>query len=342
MAIRRHQENKKTFHIPHIHIITNVDPFSFHALLDGLNLKKTGWVIVSKSGYTVETVMQFLTILPKLKQELGEGAIKNHVVAITEPYDNPLRILATQYNIRVLNHNPDIGGRYSVLSVVGMLPTLIAGLDAERVRDGAKSVLLPMLAGLNLRDFPPAIGAAISVGLYKYHDISSSVMLAYSDRLGSLSRWYRQLWAESLGKEGKGITPIYAMGPVDQHSQLQLWLDGPKDKMFTVMGAPLASGGAPVSVDLLKNNDDIDYLKNCTLGDLMEASRKATMQSLINKGLPVREMSLSCIDEFSVGALMMHFMLETIFSARLLGVNPFDQPAVETGKKLIRQYLNNL
>ena len=87
---------------------------------------------------------------------------------------------------------------------------------------------------------------------------------------------------------------------------------------------------------------DIDYLKNCTLGDLMEASRKATMQSLINKGLPVREMSLSCIDEFSVGALMMHFMLETIFSARLLGVNPFDQPAVETGKKLIRQYLNNL
>ena len=323
------------------HIVTNIDPFSFGALFDNLDYSKTGFIVISKSGGTVETVMQFLSILPKLRQTIGDASIKDFVTLITEPGHNPLRRIGARFDIPVLDHDPNIGGRYSVLSLVGMLPAMIGGLNAVDVREGAEAVLKGALNAKSGDECPASIGAAISVGLNQHNNITGTVMLAYSDRLGSLARWYRQLWAESLGKQGLGTTPIYGTGPVDQHSQLQLWLDGPSDKMFTVLGGPLTEGSAPIDADLA-NDPALSYMVGRTMGDLMEASRRATVETLATAGKPVRQVTVDEINATSMGALMMHFMLETIFAAHILGVDPYDQPAVEQGKILARKYMADM
>lgn len=326
---------------PALHIVTNIDPFTFDGLFRQLNPRTTGLIVISKSGGTAETVLQFLSVLPIFRDAVGEDGLKRRVVMITENTDNPLRRIAARFDLTCLDHDPNVGGRYSVLSIVGMLPAMIAGLPPEPVREGARAVLMDTLSSSSSIETAPIKGAAIAVGLNRYCGVHGSVMLAYSDRLGSVSRWYRQLWAESLGKNGMGTTPIYGTGPVDQHSQLQLWLDGPPDKMFTVLGGPLAAGGAPVDSDLA-DTAGINYAKDRTLGDLMEASRRATAATLAKHGRPVRLLNMQQINGESMGALMMHFMIETILSARIMGVDPFDQPAVEHGKKLARQYMADL
>jgi glucose-6-phosphate isomerase len=325
---------------PKLHIITNVDPFVWERMIRQLDYRRTGIVVISKSGGTTETMMQFLSLLPVVLTQLDEDELPRHVTVITEPGDNPLRGLAKRYGLPALDHDPKVGGRYSVLSVVGMLPTLIAGLDAAETRAGAQAVLKQAFASLDdPAACPAAVGAAVSVGLQSQRGIGASVMLAYSDRLGSLARWYRQLWAESLGKDGQGTTPIYATGPVDQHSQLQLWLDGPADKMFTVLGGPNDLDGAAIHPSLAED-PRLGYLSGRSMGDLMAASRRATAETLAARGRPVRRIDMARIDEGSMGALMMHFMLETVLAADLMGVDPFDQPAVEQGKVLIRKYLS--
>ncbi len=323
---------------PNLHIVTNIDPFSFSALFDNLDYEKTGFIVISKSGATVETVMHFLSILPNLKQTIREDQLKSCVTFITEPGNNPLRRIGEKYKIPILDHDPKIGGRYSVLSLVGMLPAMIGGLDAIETRQGAMSILSNTLEVTKPLNSPPSVGAAISIGLNQHNDITNTVMLSYSDRLGSLARWYRQLWAESLGKQGKGTTPIYGTGPVDQHSQLQLWLAGPDDKIFTILGGPLSQGSLPIAPELC-DDPELSYMRDRTMGDLMEASRIATAKTLVAAGKPVRHITVNEINAHSMGALMMHFMLETIFSASLLGVDPYDQPAVEHGKILTRQYM---
>lgn len=327
---------------PTLHIITNVDPFVFDRLISRLDFGKTGVIVISKSGGTTETMMQFLAVLPRLRAQIGDAALAEHVTLITEPDPRPLRALGERFGLPVLDHDPAVGGRYSVLSLVGMLPTMIAGLDAAAVRAGAEALLSRALdPTARPQDLAPALGAAVSVGLHRRRGVGASVMLAYSDRLGSLARWYRQLWAESLGKQGQGTTPIYGTGPVDQHSQLQLWLDGPADKMFTVLGGPKEAVGAGLDPDLVID-PALSYMAGRTLGDLMDASRRATAETLAARGRPVRLIEMQRIDEAAMGALMMHFMLETVLAADLMGVDPFDQPAVEQGKVLIRRYLQEM
>jgi len=333
------QETDRLKRAPTLHIITNVDPFVWDRLVKRLDYRRTGVIVISKSGGTTETMMQFLSVLPVMLSQLEEDELRRHITLITEPGDNPLRHLGARYHLPTLDHDPKVGGRYSVLSVVGMLPTLIAGLDAVETREGAERVLRHALAHVdNPRACPAAMGAAVNVGLQRERAISASVMLAYSDRLGSLARWYRQLWAESLGKDGQGTTPIYATGPVDQHSQLQLWLDGPADKVFTVLGGPNDVDSAGID-RALADDPRLGYLQGRSMGDLMDASRRATAETLAKNGRPVRRIEMTRIDEGSMGALMMHFMLETILAADLMGVDPFNQPAVEQGKILIRKYL---
>lgn len=324
---------------PKLHIVTNVDPFVWDRMIRQLDYRRTGVIVISKSGGTTETMMQFLSLLPVVLEQIDEEELPRIVTLITEPGDNPLRRLGARFGLPVLDHDPKVGGRYSVLSVVGMLPTLIAGLDAAETREGAQTVLDHALASeATPAACPAAVGAAVSVGLQRHHGIAATVMLAYSDRLGSLARWYRQLWAESLGKDGQGTTPVYATGPVDQHSQLQLWLDGPSDKMFTVLGGPNESDGPGISEDLAAD-ERLSYMRGRTMGDLMDASRRATAETLAASGRPVRRIDLNRIDERAMGALMMHFMLETVLAADLMGVDPFNQPAVESGKVLIRRHL---
>jgi glucose-6-phosphate isomerase len=322
---------------PRLHFFDNVDPHTIAAMLDGVALDRTGFLVVSKSGSTAETLTQFLICFNRVQNELGKAA-GDHFTAITEPGDNILRRLATRFGMTTLDHDPGVGGRYAALSLVGLLPAMIAGLDPVAIREGAASVLAPVLQGMPPASVEPAIGAAISMGLAAENHISTTVVMPYVDRLADFGLWFRQLWAESLGKDGKGTTPVNALGTVDQHSQVQLYLDGPSDKMFTVMMLDCVGQG-PVVEPSLADDDALGYLAGKTIGDLMDAEQRATAQTLIRNNRPTRLFRLSSLDENMMGALMMHFMLETIISAHLLGVDPFDQPAVEEGKILTREYL---
>jgi glucose-6-phosphate isomerase len=183
---------------------------------------------------------------------------------------------------------------------------------------------------------PAAVGAARAVALAGTQTIT--VLMAYADRLQFFTKWYVQLWAESLGKDGKGTTPIGALGPVDQHSQLQLYIAGPRDKLFTIVTGSPAGRGPRMVADLAKLCGEPGFAGK-TIGDLVAAQGRATAETLAKNGCPVRTIHLPQVDERHLGELLMHFMLETIIAAHLLGVDPFDQPAVEEGKVLAKTYL---
>ncbi len=233
---------------------------------------------------------------------------------------------------------PKIGGRFSGLTNVGLLPALARGLDVEALREGAHSVIEGLLTVTTPKDFAPAVGAAVAVGLAKERGVKVSVMLPYADRLSRFAAWYVQLWGESLGKNGEGTTPVAALGPVDQHSQLQLYLDGAPQHVITVIREACAGTGPQVTADLAKLAH-AEYLSGHTTGDLVAAQQKAIPEALIAAKRAVRTIDIERLDERALGALMMHFMLETILAGHLLGVDPFDQPAVELGKIITRRYL---
>lgn len=325
---------------PKLHFLDNIDPVSFEAMFRELDLSRTGFLVVSKSGATAETLMQVLTVLPEVERAVGRDRVAERFAVITEPNANPLRRLAERRGIEILDHDPGVGGRYSALSLVGLLPAMIAGLDAVAIRQGAAEALDRALIA-NPADSGPALGAALNVALYWQKRVSTTVLMPYADALASFGLWFRQLWAESLGKDGTGTTPIRALGTVDQHSQLQLYLAGPADKFYTLILLPRAGMGAPVDAALAEDRALSDFAGH-SMGDLLEAEQRATLETLAANGRPVRAITLGRLDERAMGALMMHFMLETIIAADLLGVNPFDQPAVEEGKRLARGHLAGL
>lgn len=330
---------------PRTHFMDNIDPVSFEALFAAVDFARTGFIVISKSGSTAETATQFFHCVAEIIKRVGDKAIAEQVVAITEPAvggkENPLRRAAKRWNIPVLDHDPGIGGRYSVLTNVGLLPAMIAGVDGRKVRAGAKASLDQALNAKTPAESDAAVGAALSVALLRQKGIQQTVLMPYVDRLFPFAFWYRQLWAESLGKNGNGTTPINALGTVDQHSQLQLYLGGPNDKFFTLVFGP-AAGLGPVIDPKLATEPEFSYLVGRTMGDLLDAEQRATAATLVRNGRPVRILHLPKVDETALGAMMMHYMLETIVTADLLGVDPFDQPAVEEGKVLARQYLGEM
>jgi len=184
---------------------------------------------------------------------------------------------------------------------------------------------------------PVAVGAALNAAFLE-RGLGIAALMLYADRLTVFGRWFVQLWAESLGKNGTGTTPIAAVGPADQHSQLQLFLDGPRDKLFTVVQLDVAHKGPRLS-DAIASDPLIGYLAGKSIGDLVDCEQRATVETLARAGRPVRTMHVGELNERSLGALFMHFMLETIIMGSLIGVDVFDQPAVEEGKVLARDYL---
>ena len=284
--------------------------------------------------------MQTIAVITAL-QKAGLGdEIPEHLIGLTEAAGekpNGLRSLLESKGCEILEHDPRIGGRFSVLSNVGLLPALVLGLDAAEIRAGAREALAPVLARKPARDVPPAAGAALSAAA-AIDGKAVRVLVAYADRLERFTKWWVQLWAESLGKRGKGSAPVAALGPVDQHSQLQLWLDGPRDKLFTVVTVGVEGTGPVMDPILAEIAGELPFA-NKAVGDLVAAQGHATADALTKNGRPVRTMHVERLDERALGALLMHFMLETIIAAHLLGVDPFDQPAVEQGKVLARRYL---
>jgi glucose-6-phosphate isomerase len=325
---------------PRLHFMDNLDPVSFGALLDALPLATTRFVAISKSGGTGETLMQTAACVDALRKAGLEARIGELVMGLSEPVKgnkrNGLRDLLSPYNVPFLEHDTGVGGRFSVLTNVGLLPAAVLGLDIAAIRKGAALALAPVLAGKPPAEVPAAVGAALAVALAPAKPIA--VLMAYADRLERCARWYVQLWAESLGKDGKGTTPVGALGPVDQHSQLQLFIAGPRDKLFTVITVDVAGKGPRIAADLAQACGEPGFAGK-TIGDLVAAQGRATAETLAKNGCPVRTIHIDKLDETSLGELLMQFMLETIIAAYLLGVDAFDQPAVEEGKVLAKQYL---
>lgn len=326
---------------PRIHFMDNLDGTTFGAFLGKLKLADARFVAVSKSGGTAETLMQLAAVLDALKAKGLDNRVADFVLGLTEPAKsgkrNNLRECLAAYGCAILDHDTGIGGRFSVLTNVGLLPAAVLGRDAGAVRDGAALALAPVLEGKRAQDVPVALGAALSVALAKTKGKTNSIVLAYADRLERFTKWYVQLWGESLGKDGKGTTPIAALGPVDQHSQLQLYIGGPRDKLVTIVTVGSAGQGPRISADAARAVGE-DF-SGKAIGDLVAAEGRATAETLAKNGCPVRTLHVEALNEKSLGALTMHFMLETIIAAQLLGVDAFDQPAVEEGKVLAKKYL---
>jgi glucose-6-phosphate isomerase len=322
--------------VTRLHILDNPDPVTFQQALFNLPLRSTRFLVVSKSGGTAEPLVLAMAAMAAVDHALGPEAVGQRFAAIVEPGDNPLRRLVKRFGWDCLDHDPKVGGRYSCLSVVGMVPAALAGLDPIAFRQGAAAAFQPILDAAEPKTIPAAMGAAIAAAAMD-RGLNMSVLMPYADRLDRLAAWYGQLWAESLGKAGKGSTPVRAVGPVDQHSQLQLFLDGPHDKLFTFMLPDQKGTGPRLTAPMADPAFALFHQR--TIGDLIDAEARATVETVIRRGRPVRTIHVPVIDAANLGYLMMHFMIETILTADLLGIDAFDQPAVEEGKILTRAYL---
>ena len=316
-----------------LHYVENSDSHSLLALLSELPLADSCFLAISKSGSTTETMLAALVVAQHLRDNGFSAA--EQMIAVTMPGDRPLRRLAESLHMPVLDHDPAIGGRFSVLSLVGLLPAALAGWSIEALREGAAQVQREFDASPH--DSPSA-QAAVLHALHMRAGRTISVVMPYCDRLQSFGSWYRQLWAESLGKDGKGSTPIRALGTVDQHSQLQLYLDGPRDKVITMLR--LAHDPAGLRVDrALAQQANMECLAGHDIANIIDAQQRATAESMRRAGLPLREITLPNLEGETIGALLQHYMLETALTAGLIGVDAFDQPAVEESKQLTRENL---
>jgi len=316
---------------PSFHVLDNVDPVKTAKILEGIELESTCFCVVSKSGSTAESMANFLVALGALERAVGRDRARRQVVFITDPEKGDLRALAKEEGYRALEVPPNVGGRFSVLSSVGLFPAAVLGIDVKGLLKGA-SQALKSCERREVTSNPAWLIAALH---YLYHTLeakSISVMMTYHEKLAIFADWYRQLWAESLGKEGKGQTPVKAVGTVDQHSQIQLYSDGPKDKIITFLRVKNFSRDERIP-SLYPQKPALAYLGGHTLGELINAELAGTASALAKKGVPSITITLPSVNERYLGALFMIYEVATALMGRLYGVNPFDQPGVEEGKR---------
>ena len=320
----------------------NIDPITFAALLDVVDLRRTVWNVVTKSGGTAETCAQLLVVAEHLRSRLGADALPRHLVCTTDPARGVLRGLATQWGLPCFDVPPSVGGRFSVLSAVGLLPAAVAGIDVTGLLDGAKDMRDRAMRG-GLTKNPALLLATLLHAHHMHHRRPMVVMMSYVDGLYDTADWFRQLWAESLGKEhtrdgrrvNVGPTPIAARGATDQHSQLQLYSEGPDDKVYIFLSVDSRAGDVAIPRAPWANEwPDLAYLTGKSLGTLLDAERMGTMESLRTRARPVAALRLARCDARSLGALMMLLESATALAGPLYGVDPFDQPGVEEAKRL--------
>ena len=309
----------------------NIDPINFENNFQNINFDTTGFLVISKSGTTPETLSQFSCIYQKSIELSKVKEFCSNTLIITEFKESPLYRIAKDNNCLLLEHHKDIGGRYSIFSNVGIVPAIISGLNINELFNGASEVIY------NINKYKP-----YDLGRYLTQKenlkFTNNVLMTYSDSLYFFGKWYLQLWAESIGKKNKGITAIHSVGTTDQHSQLQLYLDGPKDKYFTFITTDHSNKGMKINNEIFKNTS-INYFQDKTMGDLMQAEQLATIETFKLNNFSFREIYLPKIDEKNLGKLISFSIIETIASCIYLDVDPFDQPAVEQGKKLTKTYL---
>jgi glucose-6-phosphate isomerase len=291
---------------------------------------------VSKSGGTVETMAQYLIVREALAQAVGEEAAKQHLVLVTDPQVGALRRIARDEGITAVEIPANVGGRFSVLSPVGILPAALIGIDVRALLAGAAHVTEQAQSAELSHNLPGAF-AVLQWLADTRHGRSVQVLMPYADSLRDLALWFVQLWAESLGKitpdgASVGPTPLPALGATDQHSQVQLFMEGPKDKTVTF----IAVKGREHEGRIPARHADIPelgYLGGHSLGELIDIEQRATAGALAARGRLNATLYVDTVDAFHLGALMQLFALATAYAGELYGVNAFDQPGVELGKQ---------
>lgn len=325
---------------PRITILENVDPTSIAAALGRIDPRRALVNVVSKSGGTAETLAQYLVVRGWLDDALGPEAAARHLVFTTDPVVGPLRAMALAEGIPTLDVPPAVGGRFSVLSPVGLLPAALVGIDVQGLIRGAQRAL-ERAQEPDLLANPAGLYSAMHWAADTALGARIHVLMPYSDRLRDLSEWYRQLWAESLGKKADrrgrevflGPTPVGAVGATDQHSQVQLFMEGPHDKVVTFVR--VQDPGLDIAIPARPGvPTELDYLGGHSLGGLLRAEQKATAAALARMGRMHCTIELERLDAETVGELLMFFQLATGMAGAWYGVNPFDQPGVELGKRL--------
>ena len=319
----------------------NVDPSTIAQGFAELEPSKVSVTVITKSGGTLETAAQFIYAYEWLKAALGEEGAKERIVFITDPTKGALRALGEGLGVEMLDVPPSIGGRFSVLTPVGLLPAAFAGVDVKALMEGAHA-MADSVAKNEPNNPAFALAASSLLGMEKC-DASSLIFMPYSDRLRTLGAWFVQLWAESLGKklsrDGSrevrvGQTPVQAIGATDQHAQVQLFVEGPQDKMVWLLGL----GEHPEDIvldsssELLKASPAHGWLLGKSFGQILEAERRATRAALLEAGLPVIDIEVGRVDAAALGALFVLFEATTAIAGIAMDINPFDQPGVEAGK----------
>ena len=331
---------------PRIFVMDNIDPATFHRMMRVCPPRKTLYSAVSKSGETAETMTQLMIVLEALEKAVGRDAVKDHLVVTTNPRDavkvNLLHRVADAYGLRAFVVPFNVGGRFSVFSPVGMFPAAMLGLDLDGLRAGC-AAMDARCSTPDLKTNPAYLRAAVQYLADTRKGKVMTVMMPYSDGLRDMADWYRQLWAESLGKryalDGRevfaGQTPIKALGATDQHSQVQLYREGPNNKIFTIVEVQRFDKTLRIP-RVLESISELDYLRGKTMNKLMAAELRATMDALKQSLRPVTRIVLPRIDAQTVGQLMYLFEVETAMAGRLYQVQTFDQPGVDEGKWIAR------
>ena len=315
---------------PKFYLADNPDPIKTQDIWDHAKGGSVALVGVSKSGATAETMSQFLWFRDRIVE--SGGSARDNILVITDPAKGIFRAFAKDTGCRVLDLPPSVGGRYSVLCPAGLADSYALGVDIDALLAGARAMRQYIFASRDMRSNPACAAAALNC----FHGSDGrpmSVVMPYASRMAYFAEWYAQLWAESLGKEGKGTTPVRAVGAIDQHSQVQLYTEGPDDKLFTII--QVRDHGAEVSVPSVSGETlaPLSYMNGAEIGRMLGLEAMSTAAALMKSGHPVIWIEMAKLDEMNLGALIFFYEYMTAMTGRIMGINPFDQPGVEQGKK---------
>jgi len=324
---------------PRLFVADNIDPDYFAGLLRRLSLGRTLFIVISKSGGTAETMAQFLIVRDLLISKLGRAGYAERMLAVTDAESGYLRQIADRDGLEWLPAPRGVGGRFSVLSAVGLLPASLCGVDVLGLLRGAAAMDKRTRTPLLFENPAYLLGA-----LYYLADTMLKrnvlVMMPYASGLLDLAEWFGQLWAESLGKAfhtdgsaaGTGSTPVRALGATDQHSQVQLYIEGPQDKLITFIKVRRFSEKGRISPQF-EDMEGVGYLGGHSLAELISAEQRATERALLKAGRPSVRIEMPALDACAMGQLMYLLETATVFAGGLYRVNPLDQPGVELGKR---------
>ncbi len=323
---------------PRIFVEDNIDPERMAALLDVIDIDRTVFNVITKSGSTSETMAQLLIITRILIDRFGERGVRDHLIATTDKEKGNLVGIAKKYNLRTFIVPDGVGGRFSELCPVGLLPAAVSGIDIRALLAGAE-YMDGLCSEADPMKNPALMLAGLEVLAMENHGANIGVLMPYADSLKYMADWYAQLWAESLGKKKItengtlrfGQTPVKSLGVTDQHSQVQLYTDGPFDKTITFIGVEKfrREVGIPHAFDDIPG---VAFLSGHSLNELINAERVATEHAVTASGHMNKTIILPEVNEFTIGQLIMLFELQTAFAGELLGIDAFDQPGVEEGK----------